>query len=260
MSKNDQPYSTVEKIRSAFISGDLSSRDAVDEFAKKQTQKAWHTKEWRLLREKLIKDKCEQCGTSEPPMVLQHTWHPDKLSHVIQDVTRKYEYEHAKIHPLPTLDTPSPEDIREGCPGCGKFSGFNWRKTHQNWRCVHCHTVFNKLIEIPVMSYEQSDAYYKELKLLETEWREAFWFEMEDTVLTEALNSSFEQHDRYISCIDTVTYCRKCAFMWDKNKKKMCEKCGSWIPNYLTSESCFNCLDKIYGVDHLYELYKNEAQ
>ena len=263
MSKSDETYSTVEKIRSAFLKGELSSREAVDEFAKKQTQKAWHTKGWRALRQKLIKDKCQQCGTSETPMVLQHMWHPDTLSHTIRDITRKYEHEYSKEHPHPALKPPAPEGIRDGCPGCGKFSGFNWRKTHENWRCGHCKIVFSELIKIPVLTYEQYEVYDAQLKELEEQWGEAFWAETEDAILSEALHVGFEQNDRYISCVDTVTFCRKCAFMWDKNKKKMCEVCGHWIPNYIKAESCFYCLDKLYGLDkvveRLYTQYEHEA-
>ena len=78
----------------------------------------------------------------------------------------------------------------------------------------------------------------------------------EDAILSEALAIGYEQHKRYISCIDTVTFCKKCAYMWDTNKKKMCEKCGHWIPNYMTYESCFNCLEEEFGFDkHLERLY-----
>jgi len=259
MSTIDKTYSTVAKIRSAFLSGELTAVEAVDEFAKKQTQKAWHTKEWRLLREKLIKDKCEQCGTSEPPMVLQHMWHPEKLGTLIRDIKHKYEREYAVTHPLPFVAEPIPEDLREGCPGCGKFSGFNWRKTQNNWRCVHCHAVFEKLVEIPVLSAQQYEVYSSELKELNDAWNATFMMEMEEKILTEALNTGFEQNDRYISCADTVTFCKKCAFMWDKNKKKICEGCGKWAPIYTTPESCWTCLDKIYNSDWIEELYEQEA-
>lgn len=262
MNEAIENYSTVEKIYTAFTDGILTSREAVDEFAKKQTQKPWHTKEWRTIREQRIKDTCKQCGTAEPPMVLQHLWHPDKLSRTIQDITRTREYEYSKILPYPTLEPPTPEDVRDGCPGCGKFSGFNWRKTHENWRCVHCHAVFDELVKIPVLSNAQYDTYTNELNELKQHWYDVFWAENEDTVLSKALAIGYEQHKRYISCVDTVTFCKKCAYMWDTNKKKMCEKCRHWIPNYMTSDSCFNCLEDQYGfakeVNRLYAMYDDK--
>ncbi|MDB4890470.1 MAG: hypothetical protein JWL61_2325 [Gemmatimonadetes bacterium] len=36
----------------------------------------WGTPEWKELRQRLIKDACEQCRTDEGPMTLQHLWHP----------------------------------------------------------------------------------------------------------------------------------------------------------------------------------------
>ena len=180
-------------------------------------------------------------------MVLQHMWHPEKLTTVIREVSRKYQYQYEQTHPMPNIEPPAPEDLRKGCPGCGKFSGFNWRKTMNNWRCVHCATVFDDLVDIPTLSARQYEKYYAEYKAAESLWYETFMLVHEDDILREALAIGFEEHDRYISCSDTVTFCKKCAFMWDKNKRKICEGCGKWTPTYTTPDSCFTCLDKIYG-------------
>lgn len=46
---------------------------------------SWHTKEWKEMRSRLIGDRCEQCGSTEGPMVLQHHWHPPTFKQVLHE-------------------------------------------------------------------------------------------------------------------------------------------------------------------------------
>jgi hypothetical protein len=48
---------------------------------------SWHTKEWQATRKALIGDRCEQCGASEGPMVLQHHWHPPVFAKVLREAS-----------------------------------------------------------------------------------------------------------------------------------------------------------------------------
>jgi len=233
-------YSTVQLIRDAYLKGLLSAAEAVDELSKKQTQKAWHSASWRELRNDLIKDSCEQCATKDPPMVLQHMWHPRPLGSLIREVSRVNRLEYAKRHPVPAVMMPDPEGLQDGCPHCGRFSGMNWRKTFQNWRCQHCRNIFDEKAQIPVLSENQSVVYAARVADINEKWYQKYHVLMEDSILSEALRIGFEEHDRYISCIDTKTFCKKCAFMWDINKKKLCEKKLHFIP-VNSPYGCFTC-------------------
>jgi len=60
-------------------------------------------------------------------------------------------------------------------------------------------------------------------------------------------------HERYISGRDAVTYCDKCAYMWDKHNLKLCPKCKNEYHS-MEYELCKRCAKKkrdqeIYGKD-----------
>ena len=72
----------LEQIEQKLINNELTS-DQAAKLVYTTDKKPWATKEWTALRDKLIKDHCEQCNTTKGPFVLQHTWHPAEYqSHI----------------------------------------------------------------------------------------------------------------------------------------------------------------------------------
>lgn len=173
-------FDTFSAIRSAYSNGELSATETVDILATSKLQKPWHTKEWRELRNKLLKESCTQCGSDKKPLVLQHTWHPRKLSEIIKNVKREY-------------NTDLPDD---------------------------------------------------------------------EYIFKKALSEAFTEHDRYLTCDDTTTFCRKCAFLWDQKNKKLCLQCKSYIPLHVEESNCFNCFEEEFGIgnwlDEVYAIYNAE--
>jgi hypothetical protein len=59
-------------------------------------------------------------------------------------------------------------------------------------------------------------------------------------VISEAYRVSNKLHERYMSCDDTETWCRKCAYMWDIHHKKLCPKCKLEYCD-INYEECYKC-------------------
>lgn len=51
-------------------------------------KRSWHKKEWKNRRSLILKDSCEQCGSSEK-LTLQHTFHPRAFSYFKNEYSLK---------------------------------------------------------------------------------------------------------------------------------------------------------------------------
>jgi hypothetical protein len=111
-----------------FKHGLINYKEAFEEL--KALPKAWTTKHWQDLRKKHLKDSCENCGTSEGIMVIQHTKQPTKFTFLFHRIMDSYvAYEAIKLAAEQSI---SDEDItkhleetaqvRESCPVCGLVS------------------------------------------------------------------------------------------------------------------------------------------
>jgi predicted Zn-ribbon and HTH transcriptional regulator len=68
-------------------------------------------------------------------------------------------------------------------------------------------------------------------------------------VLREAQRIADIEKEKYISFQEAVTFCDKCAFMWDMNEMKLCAKCGKNYHSFKYTQ-CKECYNKeIYGED-----------
>src|SRR5258707_15464464 len=126
---------TIFEIKDKLINDEIDYSDALEEI--KKFPKAWHTKEWKEKREKIIKSQCEQCGSTEGVMVAQHLTHPPEFKTI-----RNYLFNSLLTESLKSADFPEPvftkDDIkefydkttamREACPSC-KSMWIRKRKT-----------------------------------------------------------------------------------------------------------------------------------
>jgi len=234
---------TVKDIKSAFNNQKLSPQEAINLLTDTKT-KPWHTKEWRKLRESLIATACTQCGSDKPPLVLQHTWHPRKMGNLIAELRGPYFSNYESKHPREylTMSVPVPEgDLRQGCPKCQRIS-IIWRKTLQDWRCggKGCGITFSKPANIRMLSDEQVTTWRNARRAAKQKWFEDYRSFTDEVVLTQAVLISIEEHERYISCKDTTTFCKKCAYLWDMKKRRYCQECKDYVSLY--SRDCPNCV------------------
>lgn len=76
------------EIKRKLLSGEISTKDAIAILTKSKT-KAWQTKEWKEKRAQKIGKVCETCGSDNPPLVLQHKWHPPSINSIYSEIRRE---------------------------------------------------------------------------------------------------------------------------------------------------------------------------
>jgi ssDNA-binding Zn-finger/Zn-ribbon topoisomerase 1 len=209
----------LEKV----LSDDINWKDALKVI--QRTRKPWHTREWKERRKLLLASRCQNCGTTTPPLVLQHTWHPTPLHHLFYNARKKYQNEWLlwkQSHAL-EIDMSSLNPDADGCPKCGSTT-IRYRKRAMTWICVSkpagitCGNIFEAPIR--VISYK---AIRKIEEVASQEIRDDF--DEEFGIGKKVVILAIEQHLRYVSLKDTKTLCKRCAFVEDKTKMVLCNIC-----------------------------------
>lgn len=230
--------------------------------------KPWHRKEWKIARDKLIKPSCERCDTSEGIMVLNHLQHPPSHSAIVNELCRKtgldiQDFKDALSYKYNKLISKVPMATRECCPKCYS-TAVTYRKKADNWRCsgsktirgrkITCNHVFNP----PATKNDYSLAQKREISKIKASWYQeaSVNFDGEkDKLAKPAVMLSFECTKRYLSFVDTETFCKKCAFLWDQKGMAVCRQCKhSYMPRYMDN-ICACCID-----ENALAVPENEAQ
>ena len=187
--------------------------------------KPWHTKEWKLRRKTLIGDRCLQCGSTTPPLVLQHTWQPTKLKDLFGEVRAEHDQgwqEWQREHPIASNEVALEPDAN-ACPKCQSEKVF-FQKTVGSWICrstrnyVKCGHVFAEPLR--VVSQDALSALNRDLYLKSRDQ-----FDDASGVGKETVKRAIDQHLRYMSCTDVTTYCKRCAYRADKRGQVLCTVC-----------------------------------
>jgi hypothetical protein len=240
----------LEQIEQKLIEGSISYEEASN-LIYSNVKTPYRTKEWKKLRDTLIKDYCEQCKVTEPPFVLHHMWQPLSYnSHIVEKMDELITEELEK-NPISISDVTEHEiekyikkngENREVCPKCNSIN-FRFRKSfNPPYICNRC----NHKFESPIVGlYLPERKFPKDVPNLivqnkQQALREKVWEQNANEVRKYALLKGIEDSKRYMSCIDTVTYCKRCAFEYDHNHRELCMKCGVKY-HYIGEECCRDC-------------------
>lgn len=243
------------EIKSLLINNSINYAEAFIQI--KNLPKPWETKHWKQMREEHLKDRCENCGSSEPPLVIQHTKQPTEFKVLYQKIKDKYiDYE--KIKAEVTENDISDKDIqsylkqnsviRGTCPECGTI---NIRKNNKKniFICVKNH-IFNTPIDVLYYTASRTQDLEKATEsavksirsmLISTKMRELN-AEYDLQIGKEALLIGFEQGIEYRLFKNIKTCCKRCAAIEDKiiPKLALCKVCKTKYHNPIY-ETCFNC-------------------
>lgn len=252
------------KMKSALISGEKTPQE-IGEVLFKEEVNSWQTKEWKENREKVIKDYCEQCSTTEGIMVIQHLWHPSKYNDVRESVRDQYKNKWREENPIDEVISDQTaiekfkeikKETKEVCPYC--LSGnVRERKTGTpKYKCLLCKKDFDEKSkkEIPFLyndSIENDHAprktksvvylsdYKRKLYFLKS--GEMYWEEYGEKIRYETILQIIDEYLRYISLEDAVTFCKKCAFLWDVKNMDLCPKCKKEYKSRYLENVCATC-------------------
>ncbi len=231
-------------------------------------KRAWHTKDWKERRDKIIKNKCEICGGLET-LTLQHRSHPKKFNEHEREVTAKY----TQLF----IDSSAPAEqgefidhVRKNydyvavplCPKCNsRYPNKRMRKKPQ-FLCTGCRLEFDDPIyktieELVGIFYAGEDVEEVRDKCLvsKDEWKNRhnllqvkYWLQREkaktkfsDNIGKEAFLLYLNDNIKYLSFEDVITACKKCAFNYDINNMELCPKCNKYYKG-VAYPTCINCL------------------
>ncbi|WP_295675803.1 hypothetical protein, partial [uncultured Mucilaginibacter sp.] len=258
------------ELRVRLANGEISLDLATELYWKdyKEGQRSWHTKDWKERRGKVLKEKCEICGSMDT-LTMQHLSHPKKYSEVKIEVTRK----HTQIFKEANLVVDKCE-FRELiiknydyvpvtlCPNCGDNRPDKRVRKLPQYRCTECRHEFDKPIyksvdELIAIFYENEDALDVRDKcfISKDKWKNKhnlsnikYWFQREmvktkesEIIGMEAFLLYLDDTIKYLSFEDTVTACKKCASNYDLNNLELCPKCKEHYKG-IQYPTCIQCL------------------
>jgi len=167
----------------------------------KDGKRVWHTKEWKELRDKLIKDKCEQCGSTEK-LTLHHIWQPPSMGALECSIAKtmfNYWFHNMDSDAL------------------GRYSKMAQEAVGQS-------------LNDDTLTREEKTSLQKQWEISRDECVSDFAFnefrkDKKEEIHAKVVEQNKEDFKRYMSGKDTVTFCNKCAFLWDEKGQKLCPKC-----------------------------------
>lgn len=263
-------YNELIDLREKLANGEIALELAKELFWNnyKEGERSWHTKDWKERRNKVIKDKCEICGSRET-LTLQHLSHPKKYYEHERVVTKK----HAQFF----IDSNTSVDKCEFsehiiknydyvpvplCPNCeSRYPNKRIRKIPQ-YLCTECRHVFDEPIyklaeELIAYFYENEEAAEVRDKCFvsKDKWRNKhnlsqvkYWLQREraktkniEIIEKEAFLLYLDENIKYLSFVDTMTACKKCAVNFDLNKMDLCPKCKVYYKG-IQYPTCIQCL------------------
>ena len=193
------------------------------EFRKKN--KPWKSRNWEKNKQVVLGNRCEQCGSETLPFVVQHLWHPRSFSQIFRNLTGdlwkafKVEYAEALAEDL--------KEERDTCPSCGSAARIRWREGAGNWLCDACKHIFSSPVKGRVLTREGRQILSRRKREnYEHRWK-IFQQRYGGNFGKDAVLKAIEESRRYLSMKDTVTFCQRCAYLWDKQGLQLCAKCGA---------------------------------
>ena len=263
-------YKELIELREKLVKEEITLNNAKDLYWKDfdEKKRAWHTKDWKERRDKIIKDRCEICG-SNVTLTLQHRSHPKKYYEYLNDVKYKYS-DYSIISNMPINKTEFSEYIIKKydynpvplCPSCKSKNPNKRMRKKPQYLFTKCHIEFDEpinktveeIIELFYLDNEVSeghdkcfiskDKWKKKQNLRQIKYkiqREKEVNNCSEEIEKEAFFLLLDENIKYLSFEDTITACKRCAYNFDMKSLELCPKCKK---NYkgVQYQSCIECL------------------
>lgn len=229
-------FDYTKQLRSDLLADRVTWEDVRDKI---HGSAPWQKADWKKRRSVLIGVTCGKCGSTTPPLVLQHTWHPDPFAECCERIKRQLlaDPKIRRRYPLPAEPAPfnpqsapeQPTPTRNSCPKCTSVNvkqrkDGSWSCNYQfkGRRCGHVFPeptviLYQKFEDERWLSHLESQHRWEHTKKLRA-WDEKFMADYRPVILKQAALISLDQHERYVSlqAEDVVTRCKKCVFVEDK--------------------------------------------
>ena len=236
----EHPPALLE-LRDALASNAVKWQEARKALRRFQGRRLWGSSHWKKLRQTLLANHCDQCGSAEPPLTLQHQRQPLPFSEIL----RYFRNEHRRSSWLAYKEShpiPKPTKLRRVCPHCGSLNIYYRKRLAPHWKCnsPHCGLVIDEPVS---KTMPDRDAIATLNSERWTAFRQGYENSYERTnkeIGRQAVLAAIDCTLIYLSGEDTVTHCQKCAFMWDMKGLKLCPTCRkNWIE--IWTATCNDC-------------------
>lgn len=230
----------IAAIESDLRAGRITWESALTQIVAIRSRRApWQTSAWKNERKKCLGSSCEQCGSSEPPLVLQHFWHPHSFAQNLRIVVGKDVWKAFKKRWDDRLGEAITEN-RDTCPKCSSLH-VKPRKRSADWKCYKCGTEFARP-DVRAIAIRQVDAYemHRRREATAKERWQAFVREFGPRYGAEAIFRYLEESRVYLSFNGVATFCQRCAFLWDKRGLRLCVLCKERY-HQLHYANCLEC-------------------
>ena len=188
----------------------------------------WSSPEWKALRDRVLKDFCEICGSHTPPFILHHTkplpsyssTRNQVASSLFSELLDKGQLNTNLIHIT----------VRDSCPECSSINVQGPRSTiFPPFYCGRCYHRFDH----PVKKEVKND------KAL----RRDFFQRFKDEIDRRTQIERDKQAKYYLSGEDVMTVCKRCHIPTEQGKV-ICKLCNYYFhsPRY---KQCWECLKKL---------------
>lgn len=263
-------YNEVIELRDKLASSEIGLEFAQAQYWKdfKEGQKSWQTKDWKERRDKIIKDHCEICNSTDT-LTLQHRSHPQKYSEYLRDVTRTYTEKYINANSGIDKDEFNNYVLTKYdyvavplCPNCKNTNPYQRVRKLPQYRCTVCRHEFDEVIyrsadELLSIFHEDQDALAVRDKCFvsKDQWGNnhnlsniRYWMQRNlakskdaDAIGKQAFLLYLNDSIQYLSFADTITACKKCAFNYDIKKVELCPQCKQYYKG-LQYSTCIQCL------------------
>jgi hypothetical protein len=240
------PYPTLDDIEQLVSTHPDEWRTAIAQL-ETHYRRLWHTREWRELRSRLIKDRCDQCGSPSPPFTLQHLRKHPRPSTLLRAKTNSAFHDYRAVHPEQRPPQPTtPEGTKLLCPTC-RQRAIPYKNTSKGYYCKPSPSNQNRphqfpepLTGPPELTRAQWDA-WRTASDNAYQLHRAAWLTAHEAELGQETARQVLQNLRhYLTGEGTATYCKRCAYLADKRDVTLCAICHQ---HYHPREyaTCYTC-------------------
>lgn len=202
--------------------------------------KPWETKKWKSKRDLKIGKSCEQCGSQEI-LTLQHLRQPRKYDNALKQLKKWHREkinEWIKKESI-EIDLTGIEKTAPCCPKC-KSQTIRFRKSFNTWICLSVKNgkkICEHVFEIPDRDVPKSIVIDKEKEEIQ---RRVDDYIDKSGLGEQAIRTSIQDMLEYLTMDNTITLCKKCAFVADKTNYVLCSYCMKHYhsPYYFMCKEC----------------------
>ena len=269
-------FEEIVSLRDKLENNEISLDEATDTFLSdlETSIKSWQTKDWQSRKKSFLKDKCEQCGSTESLRV-HHTVYPEKYNQYYYSAYNYYydifinntviDYDNLiSKDEIENYIKKTPKETYSVCPECN--GGYSTRRNAPRHVCNRCKNEFDEPVDKPFPEYfddlfkgeiipedkllrtcpknrkQRQYIPYSEIKekLIRQKIKEMVKAKYQNEINIKAMLDYLNANIQYLSFEGIQTFCKKCGFLSTQKDMDLCPQCNKNYKNKMY-KICYDC-------------------